>query len=123
MRQPDIEIYVKECDMTAIAEWLSQAIGPCTPWQKRGQMQRCQAGGINVTWTNKAVGSWHSLWLDSDQTPWATDTECAQAAFAALGVEIRCAPSGWDEEEDMEQADRWLKVTSEGVEEIVWQTA
>jgi hypothetical protein len=75
-----------------------------------------------VTWLPKAVGKWHSLLLDSDSTPWETDLECARAAFAALGVEIRCAPGSWDEEESEEDADKWLRISADGVEEIVWRT-
>ncbi|MFT5781914.1 MAG: hypothetical protein ACI9EB_001285 [Pseudomonas sp.] len=123
MRQPDIEIYVKDAEHQAIAAWLSEAIGPCSEWQKKGQTYQCNAGNIAVTWLPKAVGKWHSLLLGSDATPWADDLECAQAAFAALKVEIRCAPGSWQEEESEEQADRWMRISVDGVEEITWHTA
>ena len=123
MRQPDIEIYLKDADHTAITGWLSTAIGPCSPWQQKGQTYKCRAGDIPVTWLPKAVGKWHSLLLESDATPWATDRDCAEAACAALGVEVRCAIGGWSEDESDEAADRWLRVTSEGVSEITWRTA
>ena len=32
---------------------------------------------------------------DQDQTPWDDDIACARAAFAALNVEVRCAPVSW----------------------------
>ncbi|NQD96685.1 hypothetical protein HP532_28915, partial [Pseudomonas sp. CrR25] len=118
MRQPDIEIYLKDADHQAIAHWLSEALGPCTAWQQKGQTFKCQAGDVPVTWLPKAVGKWHSLYLESDATPWADDQACAVAAFAALGVEVRCAPGGWQEEESDEQADRWLRISADGVEEI-----
>lgn len=92
MRQPDIEIYLKDSDQDAVAEWLSQAIAPCSPWQSRGKTQQCQAGEIPVLWLHKAVGNWHCLLLESDRTPWEDDLACARAANAALGVPIRCAP-------------------------------
>lgn len=122
MRQPDIEIYLKDVELPAVSAWLEQALGPCTPWQTRGQTSRCIAGGIPVTWLPKAVGRWSSLLLESDRTPWADDLACAQAAFAALGVQVRCAPGSWSEEQGEEDADRWLKVTAEGVSEIQWRT-
>ncbi len=81
MRQPDIEIYLKDADHIAIGEWLSNALGTCTPWQQKGQTFKCKAGDIPVTWLPKAVGKWHSLLLESDATPWADDLACAQAAF------------------------------------------
>ncbi len=122
MRQPDIEIYLKDAELPAITTWLEQAIGPCSPWQTRGQTSQCRAGDIPVTWLPKAVGRWSSLLLESDRTPWEDDLACAKAACAALGVQVRCAPGSWSEEQGEEDADRWLKVTAEGVSEITWHT-
>ena len=82
MRQPDIEIYLKDAEHPAITTWLSGAIGPCSAWQQKGQTYQCVAGNVPVTWLPRAVGKWHSLLLDSDATPWNTDRECARAAFA-----------------------------------------
>ncbi|MBD9485033.1 hypothetical protein IB229_18770 [Pseudomonas sp. PDM14] len=122
MRQPDIEIYLKDADHKAIAAWLNDAIGPVSDWHQQGQTFKCRAGDVPVTWLPKAVGKWHSLFLESDATPWADDLACARAAFAALDVEVRCAPGGWDEEESVETADRWIRISSDGEEEIVWRT-
>ncbi|WP_068829351.1 hypothetical protein [Pseudomonas sp. BMS12] len=122
MRQPDIEIYLKDASQQAMTEWLSEAIGPCSEWQQRGQTYKCHAGDVPVTWLPKAVGKWHSLLLESDATPWADDVACAEAAFAALGVEVRCAPGGWSEEQGEENADLWIKVNAEGTQEFIWQT-
>ena len=83
MRQPDIEIYLKDADQQAIAAWLSEAIGPCSEWRQQGQTFKCRAGEVPVTWLPKAVGKWHSLYLESDATPWSDDLACARAAFAA----------------------------------------
>ncbi|UVE16699.1 hypothetical protein NVV93_13965 [Pseudomonas sp. LS44] len=127
MRQPDIEIYLKDADHTAITGWLSQALGPCSEWRQKGQTYKCEvdsaAGLIPLTWLPKAVGKWHSLYLESADTPWADDLACARAAFAALGVEVRCAPGSWQEDESEETADRWIRVSADGEEEIVWHTS
>lgn len=122
MRQPDIEIYLKECGREEISHWLSEAIGPCSEWQQRGQTFQCRAAGIPVVWLPKAVGAWHSLLLESDETPWDDDIACAQAAFAALGCEVRCAPGSWSEEQGEADADRWIKVNAAGSEEFLWHT-
>ena len=124
MRQPDIEIYLKDADVDhkQIAEWLAQAIGPCSEWKQKGHTFKCQAGNIPVTWLPKAVGKWNSLYLESDQTPWADDVACARAAFAALGVEVRCAPGGWVEEDGEEDADRCVRISADAEEEITWRT-
>ncbi|WP_263141497.1 hypothetical protein [Pseudomonas sp. RIT-PI-AD] len=126
MRQPDIEIYLKDADHRAVTDWLSVALGPCADWRQQGQVYKTSAqaegGEIPLTWLPKAVGKWHSLFIDSDATPWADDRACARAAFAALGVEVRCAPGGWSEEEGTEEADRWIRIDAEGEQEFIWRT-
>lgn len=122
MRQPDIEIYLRDASQQAVTEWLEQAIGSCSPWQQKGKTFKCQAGEIPVTWLPKAVGKWHSLLMESSATPWEDDIACARAAYQALNVEIRCAPGGWQEEESVEDADRWISISERGEDEIIWRT-
>lgn len=121
MRQPDIEIYLKDADHNAIGAWLEAAIGPCTQWQRKGQTFKCLAGDVPVTWLPKAAGKWHSLYLESAATPWADDLACARAAHAALNVEIRCATGGWQENDSLEDADRWIRIADDGESEITWR--
>ena len=49
MRQPDIEIYLKDADVDhkAIAAWLGAALGPCTDWVQKGQTYKCKALWLN----------------------------------------------------------------------------
>lgn len=122
MRQPDIEIYLKDAERDAVAQWLGEALGPCSDWQQKGQTFKCRAGDVPVTWLPNAVGKWHSLYLESNTTPWADDLACASAAYAALGVQVRCAPGTWVEDESDEEADRWIKVDADGETEIIWRT-
>lgn len=124
MRQPDIEIYLKDSDADhkQIASWLSEALGACSEWQQKGQTWKCMAGNIPVTWVPKAVGKWNSLFLESDQTPWEDDIACARAAHEALQIEVRCAPGTWTEAEGEEDADRWIRISEDGEEEITWRT-
>ena len=122
MRQPDIEIYLRDASQDAVTQWLAQSVGPCTPWQPKGHTFKCKAGDIPVTWLPKAVGNWHSQLWESDLTPWEDDVACARAAYKALGVEIRCAPGGWQEEESVEDADRWISISERGEAEILWRT-
>ncbi len=126
MRQPDIEIYLKDADLPDVSAWLERALGPCGDWHRQGQVYKATArrgaDDLSLTWLPKAVGAWHSLYIDSAATPWEDDRACARAAFAALGVEIRCATGGWSEDEEDEAADRWVKVDAEGEREFVWRT-
>jgi hypothetical protein len=124
MRQPDVEIYLKDSDQQAISDWLNAALSSCTPWRQKGQTFKCAtANGAPVTWLPNAVGKWHCLLIESEETPWEDDLAFARAAHAALGVEIRCAPGGWQEEEGEEDADRWIKINREGEQEFIWRTA
>lgn len=124
MRQPDVEIYLKDSDQQAVSDWLNAALGSCTPWRQKGQTFKCAtANGAPVTWLPNAVGKWHCLLIESEETPWEDDLAFARAAHAALGVEIRCAPGGWHEEEGEEDADRWIKINREGEQEFIWRTA
>ncbi|MFP3517328.1 hypothetical protein SB766_14145 [Pseudomonas sp. SIMBA_077] len=123
MRQPDIEIYLKEAvTYKDVAEWLSTVLGTCSQWTQKGQVWKCTAGNVPVTWMPKAVGKWNSLFLDSDQTPWDDDIACARDAFKALNVEVRCAPGSWEEAQGEDDADRWIRVSADGEEEITWRT-
>lgn len=123
MRQPDIEIYIKESNLEAVTAWLTAALGAPCEWQQKGRVSRCLCANIPVVWFEKAVGKWHSLLLESDKTPWQDDAQCAQAAAAQLQVNVRCAPGSWQEAEGEEAIDRWLQVSADGnVETITWHT-
>ncbi len=124
MRQPDIEIYVKDIDRTTITAWLETALNATCTWQEKGRVSRCECAGIPVVWFEKAVGKWHSLLLESANTPWADDTECALAAAAALQTNVRCAPGSWQEADGDSNVDQWLSTSADGsVESIVWHTS
>ncbi len=70
------------------------------------------------------MGKWHSLLLESDNTPWHDDLECAQAAAVQLKINVRCAPGSWQEADGETDADRWLQVNADGtVETITWRTS
>ncbi len=124
MRQPDIEIYIKETNREAISTWLTTALGKPCEWQTKGRVSRCHCAGIPVVWFEHAVGKWNSLLLESDNTPWADDAECAQAAATALQVNVRCAPGSWQEADGDTNADSWLQVSPDSsVETIIWHTS
>ena len=115
--------YLKEAiTYKDVEAWLAEVLGPCTEWKKKGETWKCMAGNVPVTWMPKAVGKWNSLYLDSDQTPWEDDIACAKAAFAALNIEVRCAPGSWVEEQGEADADRWIRISEDGQEEITWKT-
>ena len=124
MRQPDIEIYIKESNREALSAWLSTALDAPCQWQQKGRVSRCVCANIPIVYFEQAVGKWHSVLLESADTPWPDDLQCAQAAAAHLQVNVRCAPGSWQETDDEADADRWLQVSPDGsVETITWHTS
>lgn len=123
MRQPDIEIYLKEDFLDELNSWLEQHVGRVElgPWA--GTMRRGTLHGetaIPLMIVRKAAGKWASIWFESEDTPWATDLDCARAVAAGINREVRCSIGGWEEEHGEANADSWMKVTAEGEEEFVW---
>ena len=123
MRQPDIEIYLKEDFLDELNSWLEQHVGrgELGPWA--GTMRRGTLHGetaIPLMIVRKAAGKWASIWFESEDTPWATDLDCARAVAAGINREVRCSIGGWEEEHGEANADSWMKVTAEGEEEFVW---
>ena len=123
MRQPDIEIYLREDHLDDLVDWLGREIGPVELQSPSGLTQRGILSGahpIPVMIVRKAAGKWASVWFDSDQSPWETDADCARAIHAGTGHEVRCSVGGWTESDGEADADRWLKITREGEAEFVW---
>ncbi|HIZ50517.1 MAG TPA: hypothetical protein IAA18_05490 [Candidatus Pseudomonas excrementavium] len=123
MRQPDIEIYLKEDFLDELSGWLEQQVGRIDLGSWSGTTRRGTLHGdaaIPLMIVRKAVGKWASVWFESDRTPWATDLDCARAVAAGINREVRCSVGGWEEQHGEADADRWYKVTAAGEEEFVW---
>ena len=123
MRQPDIEIYLKEDFLDELSTWLEQQVGELElgPWSgntRRGTLQG--EAPIPLMLVRRAAGKWASIWFDSDCTPWATDLDCARAVASGIQREVRCSMGGWEEEQGETDADRWMKVTAEGEAAFIW---
>lgn len=124
MRQPDIEIYLREDCLDALQQWLGQHLGEVQLSPKPGTTQHGTVHGetaIPMLIVRKAAGKWASVWFTSDRTPWATDLDCARALATGMGVEVRCSTGGWDEQQGLADADLWMKVTATGEETFIWK--
>ena len=111
MRQPDIEIYLREDHVKDLLAWLPEALGPLVLGDavgnnRQGTIESNPA--IPLMIVRKAAGKW------------ATDADCARAVHTALSHEVRCSIGSWDESEGDADADRWLKVNADGESEFVW---
>ncbi|UTW11584.1 hypothetical protein [Marinobacterium rhizophilum] len=123
-RHPDIEIYVKNCSLEQLEEWITRH---CTGLEKRFNQgliyeYSCtmNAAPVEVMIHQKVVGkAWTSIWFKSDRTPWAKDLDCALDAFAALATEVRCIAAGWSNGQD---PDEWWQIATGQPEKIQWRT-
>lgn len=124
MRQPDIEIYLREENLDALTDWLGQQLGSLElkGWNGLTRHGTLMLDGhsIPIMIVRKAAGKWSSVWFDSAATPWDTDLDCARAIHAAIGHEVRCSVGGWSEEQGDADVDLWMKVNEEGEAEFTW---
>ena len=117
---PDIEIYLAHCDIARLDAWLRHAIDaePLSPAGKRQWRTLGWRDGseVPVLIVEKAADGFASLWLDSPETPWASDAACARDAAARLDCEVRCSLGGWQPGDD---PDRFLQVLPDGSEQPI----
>lgn len=110
-RFPDLEIYLMKASAAEVQQWLEQALGEPV-LEVSAQHWRCGHNGetLDVFFNPQAEKNFASLWFKQNHTPWATDLDCGRAAHAALGVEVRCSDSGWQETEGEESSSGWIKL-------------
>lgn len=120
----DIEIYVESNDLDALTGWLATQL---EGFQPRAQSKKgCKflfthtnQKGEGMIVLNAGRTGFTSIWLNTRATPWKDDVDFARAAFAALGVTIRCNESAWSKGDD---PDRWLQIDKNGERLIQWVT-
>ncbi|SEM00632.1 hypothetical protein [Halomonas caseinilytica] len=117
---PDIEIYLANADLEALNAWLGHALGapPLASAGKHRWRTQAQHDGhaIAILLVVKAADGFASLWFDSPDTPWTTDSDCAREAASKLGCEVRCSLGGWQPGDD---PDRFLQVLPDGQEATI----
>ena len=122
---PDIEIYIKDPNVSSVLEWLKMVFDKVDASEKGTTtlitMQSSRGIEKCVVLPNAVKGGFASLWFKSGNTPWDTDHDCARAAFASLNQEVRCSTGGW-ETSNSESDETWLRIDSQGESMINWQT-
>lgn len=130
MKTPDIEIYVKQADISIIAKWLDQHFAelelPAHAAQifEKGKSLRAKVFNDDkyseLIITPQAAGkTFCSIWIKDNISPWNNDEDCARSLLEFSDLEIRCSASGWQEEED-EQSAQWLLITRSEEKLINW---
>ena len=123
VKQPDIEIYVKDISFNDIQTWLTNIFEPVTLPSFNGKPVSTNVGAspkIPVMITPNAAGkAFTSIWFQSDQTPWKNDEECAISFLAVNDTEVRCSAYSWLEGEE-EYSEQWLCITRNEKRLIQW---
>ncbi|MFT2111043.1 hypothetical protein [Marinomonas sp. 2405UD68-3] len=123
--QPDIEIYLLSCKTESILDWLKSLFIIAEAPKKK---EKCvyltvhnQSHEIEIVILEEAAGKrFTSVWFNSPNTQWLNDIECAKDAFLALGCEVRCIHSGW-EEEDNSDPDQWWIINQHKEGPFIWK--
>ncbi|WP_299182758.1 hypothetical protein [uncultured Neptuniibacter sp.] len=123
-RHPDIEIYVKNRSLDEIRGWLATHSEKIEAQSSKGGIHELDLSidGVKVPVLihEKVAGkAWSSVWFKSDQSPWAKDLDCAQAASEEMETQVRCIASGWADGDD---PDEYWKVEAGESEKIQWHT-
>jgi hypothetical protein len=119
-RQPEVEVYLRDCPVERVLAWVREAVGPLTgPFDCGGVVAYHPATGPGAVVVTPSVegGPFLGVWFNTPARPWATDAECARAAARDLGCVARCDPSR-EHPELPPGADVWLEVSG-GVERLV----
>lgn len=125
----DVEIYIAAVATANVVEWLSNELEQLEPMPRQPGMMKnasCYQGTnkkepFTVMILEKVIGSYTSLWIDTNKSPWPDDRSCAKAAAAHFNKEVRIAAGPWQEQDD---PDAWLSIDPEGTERAIrWQTA
>lgn len=120
-KQPDIEIYLKECPMDKLVEWLTSLFGNIEPPLEAGDSEvfHSSIGPIIITPTIED-SEFISVWFNTPNSPWLTDVECARQASIDLKCIVRCNP-GQHFPEVPAQSDLVLEIENKVESLVVWE--
>lgn len=117
-RFPDIEIYLMKASADDVLRWLKQHISPLKEHSTE-QGRHWVANNMDIFFHEQAEKNFSSLWFKQNQTPWNNDLECARSAHHALGCEVRCTDSSWQEDAEHSQGG-WIKIIRGQEKAFTW---
>jgi hypothetical protein len=120
----DLEIYVKLDKLEPIESWLARHFAGISVVRSKGRTRTYHAQWQGMTieiFLCRDAGhtGFSSVTFNQKDIPWHNDVDCAREACRALGVEIRCSESAWQEGDD---PDLWYSVRPDGESRMVWKT-
>ena len=119
---PDLEIYVLKPEPQEIVRWLSLALkAEVTCLSATHWTVNVDDSLMDIFFNAQAHKHFASLWFKQNKTPWPDDTACARAAHQALQLEVRCALAGWEEDQDEQEGEHWLKILHNKEQHFIWR--
>ena len=123
-KHPDIEIYIKRVDLNDLLHWIDrrfemgepQDVGETIKLKLTYDSKPC----VCTIYENAAKGGYTSVMFEPNNTPWDTDEACAEEAFEAFHLEIRCITGGWTTQAPAEGG--WFRFTDKGRSVVNWLT-
>ena len=114
---PDIEIYIKRPSLDALVAWIEVSVGLVSHVTRGTTTEVLLLDQTSCIIVENAVkGGYTSVWFKSNQTPWATDRDCALAAWSHFQIETRCSSGGWNGLDEQ----GWLRFTEAGETVVNW---
>lgn len=101
----DIEIYLREPVIKRVVGWLKSELGELEEVSSSASYRRFLAVdytpaipiSININ-VEKTVFT--AVWIDSSESPWGSDIECAKSAYAAFSIPVLCDPGSLSDHMD-----------------------
>ena len=92
-RQPEIEVYLRDCPTERLVAWLRAVIGPLEdPVEAGAAIVYPSAIGAVVVTPCIEDGPFVGVWFNTNRSPWTTDVDCARQAARELVCTVRCDP-------------------------------
>jgi hypothetical protein len=114
---PDIEIYIKRPSLDALVAWIEVSMGFVSHFTRGTTTEVLLLDQTSCIIVENAVkGGYTSIWFKSNKTPWATDRDCALAAWSHFQIETRCSRGGWNGLDEQ----GWLRFTEAGETVVNW---
>jgi len=118
----DIEVYIREPVIRRVLGWLSSELGEleevtaanAKPGVRSFRAVE-QSPSIPIMINQAVEGSAYTgIWFNADNTPWASDADCARAAYKAFSLPVQCDPGP-----EHNGQDEFLRIDDQGERLVV----
>ena len=123
-RQPEIEIYLRDCTYERLLAWLEAVVGPLGPAEVAGEAMVYSSSVGPVVVRPEIEGCpFVGVWFNSPKTPWATDVDCGRQAARELKCVVRCCPGQHFPEVPWWASDKFLEIVGGWERIVTWNSA